>query len=546
VVELHRGDDRAIVGDEEVLPNVKEFSRGPGEKASLLERCAWSFVEFADFPFAHCNLGFRTVQEEGMNIPMPENRCPQCGALLGAGAAQGLCPRCLLAGAAEPTEQTTTGSAPPTLEQVAVAFPQLEVVELIGQGGMGAVFKVRQPKLDRYAALKILPHSLAADPTFASRFEREARLLARLNHANIVAVYDHGQTGEFFYLLMEFVDGVNLRQAMRASRFTPDQALGIVPKICEALQYAHDEGVLHRDIKPENILLDAKGRVKLADFGIAKLVARHSDVESDPSAVSTLESRATLTQAGAALGTPYYMAPEQRDTPSKVDHRADIYSLGVVFYELLTGELPVGVFVPPSAKSAADPRVDAIVAQSLQKERERRQHSAAEVKTQVEAVATSPGRGTPPPLQNRVTPAAPAPMPAVAQNSPSKTHIQIVAVLHICFGAIILLGAVAVVVGLGIPFGITLSQGDTEAPKVLGIIGFLLVSFLAILSLPGIIGGWGLFTERSWGKPVVLVLSVLHLFNIPFGTALGIYSFWALLRDPQPQPSPVQNPQPDA
>jgi serine/threonine protein kinase len=339
---------------------------------------------------------------------------------------------------------------------------------------------------------------------------------------------------------MEFVDGVNLRQAMRASRFTPEQALGIVPKICEALQYAHDEGVLHRDIKPENILLDAKGRVKLADFGIAKLAESESRPAGSPTNVQT------LTQAGAALGTPYYMAPEQRDTPSKVDHRADIYSLGVVFYELLTGELPVGVFVPPSAKSAADPRVDAIVAQSLQKERERRQHSAAEVKTQVEAVTTSPGRGTPPPTQNRVVPPAPAPMPGVAQNSPDKTHIQIVAVLHFCFGAIILLGAVAVVLAIGIPFGITLSQGETEAPKVLGIIGFLITAFLAVLSLPGIIGGWGLFTGRTWGKPVILVLSALHLFNVPLGTALGIYSFWALLRDPQPQPSPAQNPQPGA
>jgi serine/threonine protein kinase len=336
---------------------------------------------------------------------------------------------------------------------------------------------------------------------------------------------------------MEFVDGVNLRQAMRASRFTADQALGIVPRICEALQYAHDEGVLHRDIKPENILLDAKGRVKLADFGIAKLA------ESDSRRADSPSNLETLTQAGAALGTPYYMAPEQRDMPSQVDHRADIYSLGVVFYELLTGELPVGVFVPPSAKSTADSRVDAIVAQSLQRERERRQHSAAEVKTQVEAVATSPGRGTP---QNRVAPAAPAAIPAVAQNPSTKTHIQIVAALHICFGAVTLLGAIAVFVGLGIPFGITLSEGDTEAPKILGIVGFFIVGFLTVLSLPGIVGGWGLLAGRTWGKLVILVLSVFHLFNIPFGTALGIYSFWALLRDSQPQLPPVKSPQPNA
>ena len=321
-----------------------------------------------------------------MNPPMPENRCPECGAPLTPGAALGLCARCLLAGAAEPTEHGAPRSAPPLLAEVASAFPQLEVVQMIGHGGMGAVFKVRQPKLNRCAALKLLPQSLAADPAFAGRFEREAQLLARLSHPNITAVYDYGQAGGFFFLLMEFVDGVNLRQAMRASRFTPAQALGVVPKICEALQYAHDEGVLHRDIKPENILLDAKGRVKLADFGIAKLTT-----EPEPVSVDSGAKDPALTQIGAALGTPSYMAPEQRDTPGDVDHRADIYSLGVVFYELLTGELPVGKFAPPSALSAADPRVDAIVQQALQKERERRQHSAGEMKTQVETLGSATG-----------------------------------------------------------------------------------------------------------------------------------------------------------
>jgi len=135
-----------------------------------------------------------------------------------------------MAAAAQPTQPTASRTEPVTLEQVAAAFPQLQVLEMIGQGGMGSVFKVRQPKLDRFAALKLLPQSLATDPAFAGRFEREARLLAKLNHPNIVAVYDYGQAGNFFYLLMEFVDGVNLRQAMRASRFEPRQALGIVPQ----------------------------------------------------------------------------------------------------------------------------------------------------------------------------------------------------------------------------------------------------------------------------------------------------------------------------
>ena len=152
---------------------------------------------------------------------------------------------------------------------------------------------------------------------------------AKLNHPNIVTVYDFGHVDDHYYLLMEYVDGVNLREAMQAGRFSPSDALEIVPKICEALQFAHEQGILHRDIKPENVLLDEKGRVKIADFGIAKLA-------SDPS-----KQNPTLTSMGQTLGTPHYMAPEQIENPTDVDHRADIYSLGVVLYEMLTGELPI-------------------------------------------------------------------------------------------------------------------------------------------------------------------------------------------------------------
>ena len=338
--------------------------------------------------------------------------CPACKNPIPASAPGGLCPACILRDAEAPAPADRTA---PSLAEIAAAFPQLEILGLIGQGGMGWVFKARQPKLNRLVALKLLPASLAErDAAFAGRFEREGQLLARLHHPNIVAVHDSGisqpstlNSQPFFYLLMEFVDGVNLRQAMRSSRFTPAQALAIVPHICDALQFAHDEGVLHRDIKPENILLDAKGRVKLADFGIAKLIESNADTlvrsASEPelaklrTGVSALPG---LTQSGTTLGTPSYMAPEQRDTPADVDNRADIYSLGVVFYELLTGELPTGSIAQPSAKCDADPRVDAIVQQALEKERTRRQHSASEVKTQVETLSqpgTHPKSVTNPP-----------------------------------------------------------------------------------------------------------------------------------------------------
>jgi serine/threonine protein kinase len=198
-----------------------------------------------------------------MKTEQVTNRCPKCQVPLPANAPQGLCAKCLLAAVATPTEagQPSEKDPPPPIATVVAAFPHLEIIELIGQGGMGFVYKVRQPKLERLVALKLLPQALAADAAFAERFNREARVLARLNHPSIVAVHDFGQAGGFFYLLMEFVDGVNLRQAMQAGRFTPQQAMSLVPKICEALQFAHDEGILHRDIKPENILLDTRGRV---------------------------------------------------------------------------------------------------------------------------------------------------------------------------------------------------------------------------------------------------------------------------------------------
>ena len=314
-----------------------------------------------------------------MNTEPIANRCPKCQAPLPANAPQGLCAKCLLAAVSTPTEagQPADRKPPPSIEIVAAAFPQLEILELIGHGGMGVVYKARQPRLDRLVALKLLPQSLAADAAFAERFNREARVLARLNHPNIVTVHDFGQSGGFFYLLMEFVDGVNLRQAMQAGRFTPQQAMMLVPKVCEALQFAHDEGILHRDIKPENILLDTKGRVKIADFGVAKLVGEAKE-------------NLTLTASGMAVGTPHYMAPEQLEHPQDVDQRADIYSLGVVFYEMLTGELPIGRFAPPSQKSSADVRVDEVVFHALEKEREKRFRTASEVKTSVEAITSNP------------------------------------------------------------------------------------------------------------------------------------------------------------
>ena len=308
-----------------------------------------------------------------------ESTCPKCGAPIPEDAPQALCPKCVLGGISPaPTAAAATVSnsrtPPPSIEEVAEHFPELEIVEMVGAGGMGAVFKARQPKLDRHVALKILAHDLSEDPSFVERFNREARVLARLNHPNIVTVFDFGSAGPYCFLLMEFVDGVNLRQAMAAGGFSATESLALVQDICGALNFAHEEGILHRDIKPENILIDSRGRVKIADFGIAKLVGEGGREDF------------TLTMQGAIMGSPQYMAPEQIETPDDIDQRADIYSLGVVFYELLTGELPLGRFAAPSEKSSLDPRIDEIVLRTLEKERQLRYQSAEEIKTQVESL----------------------------------------------------------------------------------------------------------------------------------------------------------------
>src|SRR5271156_6257770 len=317
--------------------------------------------------------------------PNMEQKCPQCGAPLPSGVLAGLCPACLFKqGAATDTAvpPETAPFLPPGVEEVARLFPQLEIIALIGKGGMGAVYKARQPGLDRIVALKILPPQTAGGPSFIERFNREARALAKLTHANIVAVHEFGQVNGLPFFIMEFVDGLNLRQLEQAGRLSAPEALQIVPQICEALQFAHDEGIVHRDIKPENILVDKKGRVKIADFGIAKILGGGPDV--------------AITETKGAIGTPHYMAPEQMEKPTTVDHRADIFSLGVVFYEMLTGELPLGKFGPPSSRKVeVDVRLDDVVLRALERDPERRYQTASQVKTAVNTIA---GTAAPPPL----------------------------------------------------------------------------------------------------------------------------------------------------
>jgi serine/threonine protein kinase len=325
-----------------------------------------------------------------------QNVCHNCQAPIAADAPRGLCPACLIKVA------LATGSAagpekpfftPPSVEELGQKFPQLEIIALIGRGGMGAVYKARQKELDRLVALKILPPGIGDDAGFAERFTREAKALAKLNHPGIVTIHDFGRADGLYFFVMEFVDGVNLRQLLAGGRVSPREALAIVPEICDALQFAHDQGIVHRDIKPENILLDRRGRVKVADFGLVKIITTDIPSAGQTDGVSAKkgpETTASLTGRGKVLGTPDYMAPEQVKHPEEVDHRADIYALGVVFYQMLTGELPGQRIEPPSRKIQIDVRLDEVVLRALEAAPDLRYQQVSEVKTNLETIATTP------------------------------------------------------------------------------------------------------------------------------------------------------------
>lgn len=316
--------------------------------------------------------------------PYSIDACRICGTLPKNGAVEGICSRCMLTAglvsegvgisgstanisAAGAFRKKTPRFKPPSLQEISSEFPNLEVIEVAGVGGMGVVYKVKQKDLGRTVALKILPSEIASDPSFTARFSQEARALGMLSHPNVVHLYDAGKSENYYYLLMEYVDGINLRQAIAEGNLKPTEALSIVKQICDGLQFAHQEGIVHRDIKPENILIDKNGTIKVADFGLAKLV----------------DAGMNLTATQQVMGTLHYMAPEQIQQTREVDHRADLYSLGVVFYEMLTGKLPLGKFAVPSESGSVDQRLDAVVLRTLENEPDQRYQSASDIQSDI-------------------------------------------------------------------------------------------------------------------------------------------------------------------
>jgi len=256
---------------------------------------------------------------------------------------------------------------------------------LLGRGGMAVVYKATQLSLDRPVALKVLPKQLARNKQFVERFNREASALARLSHPNIVGILDKGVEGDTYYFVMEYVEGRSLRDMLRREgSLSPESTAELMNGICAALEYAHENHIVHRDLKPSNILLDAGGTPKLADFGIARIVGGATTISRE------------LTMAHSSMGSADYMAPEQREDAATADHRADIYALGVVLYQMLTGHLPVGTFTPASKLVQELPAaIDRVVRKALASNPEQRFESVALFRAALaQALAKPHGHGT--------------------------------------------------------------------------------------------------------------------------------------------------------
>ncbi|MEQ8836718.1 MAG: serine/threonine-protein kinase, partial [Lacipirellulaceae bacterium] len=287
--------------------------------------------------------------------------CEACGLALGLlSTSDSLCPSCLLSTAIEELQSDellalgapTTHQGAPSSEELSKSIPQFEFLELLGGGGSGWVYLAKQISLNRLVAVKLLRQRVGRLLSTHERFGAEAQTLANLNHSKLVTVHDYGTTENedsdgtpHCYLVMEYIPGPTLRHKLRSGPLSVRQATRIACQICEAIQYAHSQGIVHRDLKPENILFtsDAENAdLKVADFGIAKLIGEG-------------ELSTSYTATGTVVGTPYYMAPERHLASSAATRQSDIYSLGVLLYEMLTGQIPIGNF-PPLEQSHGIPK----------------------------------------------------------------------------------------------------------------------------------------------------------------------------------------------
>jgi serine/threonine protein kinase len=264
------------------------------------------------------------------------------------------------------------GFVAPDAADLAPLFPGYEIQSLIATGGMGAVYCAVQKSLDRRVALKILPLELSKDAAFCAGFEAEAKAMARLNHPNLIGVYDFGEVKGMLYIIMEFVPGKSIYHSADGIAIDPGEVIRLVTGICQGLAHAHENGIIHRDIKPSNILLDLNAQPKIGDFGLARPFERK------------------IEEGEEIFGTPHYTAPEVVDTPYSVDYRADIFSVGVLLHELLTGKLPANDPRPASVIAHCDVRFDAIIKRATQPLPSARYSSANELAKELQAIARAP------------------------------------------------------------------------------------------------------------------------------------------------------------
>src|ERR1700680_2255974 len=291
------------------------------------------------------------------------------------------------------------------LEPGTLLAERFEILQLLGQGGMGAVYKARDTELERLVALKLIRPELASNPEILRRFKQELILAPRVTHRNVIRIFDLGQATGFKFITMEFVEGRDLRAVLRErGKISPEETVGIIAQVCRALESAHAAGVVHRDLKPQNIMLDGKDRVYVMDFGIA-----HS-----------LETPG-MTQTGALMGTPEYMSPEQAKG-MKVDPRSDLFALGIIFYEMLTGISPYKAETalatllkrtqerpqPPAEVDPAIPKaISDVVMKCLEIDRDHRFSSAREILEDLGQEAPTSVRT----IASTLSPAAAAPKP---------------------------------------------------------------------------------------------------------------------------------------
>ena len=385
-----------------------------------------------------------------------------------------------------------------------------QLVRLIGRGGMGTVYEARDARRDRRVALKILRDDLASDPGFVKRFHRESKVLGRLSHPHIVEVLEQGEDDGQLWFSMEYVRGESLRQRMARGPLAYPDATRIAHQISSALAYAHEQGVVHRDLKPENVLLDEDGMVRLVDFGLSKLVddGRHG-------------ATTHLTRTDVIMGTYEYMAPEQRRGDRSIDGRADVFSLGVILYEMLTGTLPLGRFALPSETDVGAPRAfDVVVTKALAMRASDRYPSAMAFQSDLVAAGVAGAKTGPAPR--------PTPLPAVDAAAERKVHrhIEILSALDRVGGFMALLAALG-----GLPFLLMFAPVSTPLVVVLFIIGVWLMQ-----------QGGRLSRMEPGSRESQVTASIFLLFFPPFLTALGIYSLIVMTSDAARRAIPSERP----